>query len=67
VTVYIVGGAFTLPMAGRGPATATAGRAVVERADVGTTAFDGSATRRARPVVFHASNAGVPFPDPVTR
>ena len=65
VTVYILEGAFTLEMEGRGPITVRAGQSMVEPPHVRMTGFNRSATETIRLVIFYVAEPGTPFLDPI--
>ena len=65
VTVYILEGAFTLELEGRGPVTVRAGQALVEPPNVKMTGYNRSATDPIRLVIFYVSDPETPFLDPV--
>jgi quercetin dioxygenase-like cupin family protein len=65
VTVYILEGAFTLEMEGRGPKMVTAGHAFVEPPNMRMTGYNRSATDPLRLVIFYVSDPDTQFLDPV--
>ena len=65
VTVYVLEGAFTLEMEGRDPVTVKASQAIVMPAHVKMTGYNRSATNPLRLVLFHVSDPGTPYLDPV--
>jgi len=65
VTVYILEGAFTLEIEGRGPKIVTAGYAFVEPPNVRMTGYNRSATDPLRLVIFYVSDPNTPFLEPI--
>ena len=65
VTVYVLEGAFTLEMKGRGPVTVKAGEAIVMPSQVKMTGYNRSSTDRLRLVIFNVSDPDTPYLDPV--
>ena len=65
VTVYVLEGAFTLEMEGREPVTVKAGQAMMMPPHVKMTGYNRSSTDPLRLVVFHVSDPGTPFLDPI--
>lgn len=65
VTVYVLEGAFTLEMEGREPVTVKAGQAKMMPPHVKMTGYNRSSTDPLRLVVFHVSDPGTPFLDPI--
>jgi len=65
VTVYVLERAFTLEMEGRDPVTVKASQAIVMPAHVKMTGYNRSATNPLRLVLFHVSDPGTPYLDPV--
>ena len=65
VTVYVLEGVFTLEMEGRDPVTVKASQAIVMPAHVKMTGYNRSATNPLRLVLFHVSDPGTPYLDPV--
>ncbi len=65
VTVYILEGAFTLELEGRGPVVVKAGQAFVEPPNVRMTGYNRSATEPLRLVIFYVSDPDTPFLDPL--
>lgn len=65
VTVYVIGGAFTLEMEGRPPVTLKAGQAMVEPPKVKMTGYNRSNTEPVRVLIFYVSDPNAPFLDVV--
>ena len=61
VTVYVLGGVFTLEMEGRAPVTVKAGQAMVEPPQVKMTGYNHSSTEPSRVVIFYVSDPDTPF------
>jgi quercetin dioxygenase-like cupin family protein len=61
VTLYIVEGELTLNIAGQKPITGKAGEAMIEQANLDTTASNPSATTITKVVMFYASTPKTPF------
>ncbi len=64
VTVYVLEGAFTLEMEGRGTVTVQAGNSMVEPPDVRMTGHN-RGVEPARVVIFYVAEPGTPFLDPI--
>ncbi|MDO9707544.1 cupin domain-containing protein [Paracraurococcus lichenis] len=64
VTVYVLEGAFTLEMEGRGPVLLRAGEAMVEPPGVRMTGFN-RAEGPLRVLIVYVAEPGTPFLDPV--
>jgi len=67
VTVYVLEGAFTLELEGRGTVTVKAGQAMVEPPQVKMTGYNRSSTEPLRVVIFYVSDPETPFLDPAQR
>jgi quercetin dioxygenase-like cupin family protein len=65
VTVFILEGAFTLELEGRGPVVVKAGQAFVEPPNVKMTGYNRSSTEPLRVVIFYTSDPDTPFLDPI--
>jgi quercetin dioxygenase-like cupin family protein len=65
VTVYVLEGAFTLELEGREPITVKAGQAMVEPPNIKMTGYNRSNSDPLRVVIFHVSEPGTPFLDPI--
>jgi quercetin dioxygenase-like cupin family protein len=65
VTVYVVGGAFTLELKDRPPLTVHAGEAMVEPPNVAMTGYNPSVTEPTNVVIFYVSTPDTPFLDPL--
>lgn len=63
VTVYVLEGAFTLELEGRGPIVVRAGEALVEPPLVKMTGYNRSAGEPTRVVIFYVSEIDTPFLD----
>jgi quercetin dioxygenase-like cupin family protein len=63
VTVYVLGGTFTLEMEGRDTVTVLAGRSMVEPPNVRMTGHNRGADPT-RVVIFYVADPGTPFLDP---
>ena len=61
VTLYIIEGELTLDKAGQKPITAKAGEAMIEQANLDTTASNPSATAITKVIMFYASTPKTPF------
>lgn len=64
VTVYVLEGAFTLELEGRGTVTVQAGQSMVEPPNVRMTGYNRGAGP-ARVLIFYVADPGTPFLDPV--
>ena len=65
VTVFILEGAFTLELEGRGPVIVNAGQAFVEPPNEKMTGYNRSSTERLRLVIFYVSDPDTPFLDQI--
>ena len=65
VTVYVLQGAFTLDLEGRGTQVIKAGSSFVEPPNVKMTGYNKSATEPMKVVIFYVSDPRTPFLDPV--
>ena len=63
VTVYVLEGAFTLELDGRGPVVVKAGEAYVEPPNIKMTGFNRSATDTLKVVIFYVGDPGTSFLD----
>jgi quercetin dioxygenase-like cupin family protein len=61
VTLYVVEGELTLDIAGQKPITGKAGDAMIEQANLDTTASNPSATTITKVIMFYASTPKTPF------
>ena len=65
VTVYVVGGAFTLELKGEPPKTIKAGEAMVEPPNTEMTGYNRSAAEETKVVIFYVSVPDGPFLKPL--
>ena len=65
VTVYVLGGAFTMEMEGREPVTVKAGQSMMMPPQVKMTGYNRSGTEPLRLVAFYVSDPETPFLDPI--
>jgi len=63
VTVYVLGGTFTLEMDGREMVSVSAGQSMVEPPNVKMTGYNKSASEDMRVVIFYVSDPDTPFLD----
>ncbi len=65
VTVYVLEGAFTMEMEGRGTVTVNAGQSMMMPPQVRMTGYNRSGTGPLRLVAFYVSDPDTPFLDPI--